>query len=165
MAAAEGSCSFRQDAEGNGIDSEHDERPAGAEDVHNGIDCADFMKMHVMGVAAVDFAFGVCQTVKDFVRQFFGRVGHRGVVDDPGNFGKGAFRSGIFRDFHFQFCAVHSIIGKGDFFDGECVAGNGGVQSLFNLFQIGAETAEGGENHVSGGAADTVKTNVSHFTS
>ena len=165
MAAAEGAGSLGQGAEGNGINSEHDERPAGAENVHNGVDRADFMKMHVVSVAAVDFAFGVRQAVEDFMCQLFRRVRHRGVVDDLCNFGKGAFRSGIFRDFHFQFCAVHSIIGKGDFFDGECVAGNGGVQSLFNLFQIGAETAEGGENHVSGGAADTVKTNVSHFTS
>ncbi len=49
-------------------DAQFLERPRGTDDIHNRIDRADFMKVHVLGRGVMHFRLGVCEHFENRAR-------------------------------------------------------------------------------------------------
>ena len=88
MLTGDETASLVQSVNDDVFDAQIVDQNGGGDDVNDGIDRADFVKMDFLHRAAVGFGFGLGDDLKDFFRQIARRGGDVRMVDDVENVGQ-----------------------------------------------------------------------------
>jgi hypothetical protein len=140
---------------GEFVDAEKFEADAGADDVDDGIDRADFVKMDLLDGQVVDFGFGFGEAGEDFAGAFGGAGRELRFFNAIQNDRKPAVVMAFGgRDMHVRgenLAALHFFRGDGPAFETKF------AQLGFDGAQIGAGVDQRAEDHVAADAGEAIE--------
>ena len=143
------------------VHAENFERPRGAQDVHDRVDRADLVEVHLLQGDAVRFRFGLSQDLERAERPAEHAIGETPRLQHAPDFGEVAVRLRLAR-FHFELERLEPVPLHPRFAQGESVERER-FQLTVDLRERRAERDERSQDHVAGGSGHAVEIDDAHI--